>query len=208
MGSERRLRLIWGLWLWWVLASGVGSWTGFVAADAILDLLGDYAYGALTEVVIFGFIGVGLGTMQWLVLRRHVARAGWWIGATALGGTAVGVVAGTLGDVVAVVGLVIGYGVMGAILGVLQWLVLRRQIDRAWWWLAVSPAGWALGTGVAGLMVRLGMDERMPVSEAMGLGILFGVMTGVAGVLTGGVLVSLLSGSRSALVGLDKREPA
>ena len=59
----------WALWLEWVVASSVG-W-------------------ALGRVVVGGVLGVGdvlgVGVLQWLVLRRHVARAGWWVVASTVG---------------------------------------------------------------------------------------------------------------------------
>ncbi len=66
MKSDRAPGL--GMWLWWVLASGLG-----------------FVFPPLQPLA------------QWLVLRRHISRAGWWVLATILGmavGGAVGMATG------------------------------------------------------------------------------------------------------------------
>lgn len=93
--------------------------------------------------------GVVVGAAQWLVLRPHVARAGWWIAASALGWpTAViaealvyGSVARMVGPVgvragwfvaVVMLGATLGGGLYGALLGrVLVALLRRAQPVRA-----------------------------------------------------------------------------
>lgn len=32
----------------------------------------------------------------------------------------------------------------GAVLGIMQWLVLRRRVYQVGWWIAISTGGWAL----------------------------------------------------------------
>lgn len=65
---------------WWVLASAAG-WAG---GWAIAIVLVTPEFGFLTGTVL----GAALGTTQWLFLRRHFHRAGWWIVVSALGWTA------------------------------------------------------------------------------------------------------------------------
>ena len=62
-----------GFWLQWVLASMLG----FAAGAAMGNAVTDWAFTAL-----FGAVG---GFMQWLVLRRQIAAAGWWVLASTLG---------------------------------------------------------------------------------------------------------------------------
>jgi hypothetical protein len=65
---------------WWVLASAVGWAGGWVIAIALVPP----EFGFLTGIVL----GAVVGTDQWLFLRRHFYRAGWWIPVSALGWTA------------------------------------------------------------------------------------------------------------------------
>lgn len=69
----------------------------------------------------------------------------------------------------------------GVVAAILQWLVLRRQLTGAGWWLVTSTSGWAIGVAVALLGgVSGGMAEVMlAVGWAAG-GIVSGVITGVA----------------------------
>jgi len=89
--------------------------------------------------------GIAAGLFQWLVLRRRIARAGWWLPATIGAGAAVGVVVFVSGLVNRDVGWSAGVGAGGTMLGLMHWLVLRRQVARAGWWVLASTAGWVAG---------------------------------------------------------------
>lgn len=73
--------------------------------------------------------------MQWLVLRRRIAGAGWWIPATSLGFPIALVI---VEDAMRPVGDFAAASILqGAVFGVLSaitpWLVLSRRIARAGW---------------------------------------------------------------------------
>src|SRR5436305_15240701 len=80
----------WTLWLQWLVATAIGWAAGeavasFVPEDTIL-------LGTVHSAVI----GLVLGTMQWLILRRHIDMAGQWVLVTLIGsavGGAVGLAA-------------------------------------------------------------------------------------------------------------------
>ena len=145
----------WGFWLWWVLAS-MGVFFGV--------FFGGFAGG---------FVG---GALQWLVLRRQVARAGWWVLASTVGGF--------LG---AVGGLFVGWVVGGFVGGVLEWLVLRQQVARAGWWVLAGTVGWAVG-GFVGFFEGVFANWFGPV----GLFVDWVVGSFVYGAITGAMLVWLL----------------
>ena len=119
----------WGFWLRWVLASTVGWVLGGVAAvvaDAVV-------VGLMVGFAVGGVIGGGPGVLQWLVLRRQVARAGWWVVASAVGvGVGWIVEGGVVVVVVLVVSEVLGGAVNGAITGaMLVWLLRQRAAAAA-----------------------------------------------------------------------------
>jgi hypothetical protein len=118
------------------------------------------AAGALVE-------GFAVGTAQWLVLRRvfWLVGRGQWVFATAVGaGIAwlLGVIPSTLmsfgeqggeaaatapdmsGPLTLALAALMGI-VLGPVLGLPQWLVLRNYVSRAGWWVPAQSAAWALG---------------------------------------------------------------
>jgi hypothetical protein len=161
----------WGFWLLWVLASTVGLCSGSIfgffwscVVEAILPNWGGVAY--------LPAAGAGVGICQWLVLRRRGSWVGWWVWAGILGlavaafvGTAVALALGYSGiwETYAVV-----VGVGGAMAGLMQWFVLRRQVSRAGWWVLASTVGWAMTAAVL-----------LPVRLAGG-GVGLGAVTGLA----------------------------
>ena len=205
MTKKRRISVDWFVWLQWAFASGLGGAVGFALADAVLQTFSEALYRAMAEIVIFGLLGAAMGTLQWLVLRRHFSQAGWWVAASAVGGTLVGIGAASYGSKVKV-NLVIVYGLVGIILGVLQWLVLRRRISRSGWWMVVSLLGWALTVPVVRSLDRLGLMRGL--SETIGLILGFGLAGTVVGIVTGGLLVWLLWQSSGRTVVAAAQEPA
>lgn len=178
---------------WWILASAAGYAVGGLIESAA---------GPLGGVAVIAYVTAG-GTaaavlqwpvLQWPALRRHVARAGRWVGAATVGGAAVavlsilagvvaGLAAGAVGDAeagrafgedVAGVSAAILYG---AAVGVLQWRLLRGRFARAGRWPLASAVGWI----VAGLTA--GVTEGIAGWAVLGA---------VHGAITGGVLVTLL----------------
>jgi hypothetical protein len=123
----------WVLWFKWILVSTLGWLTGFAFPD-----------------LLAAAIGVAMGILQWLVLRSLFQRAGWWVLASGAG-WAVGFVAITylLPEEIAVLQGII----LGASIGVAQWIVLRQWVPRAYWWMPMSALGWAVGPILGALLV-------------------------------------------------------
>jgi hypothetical protein len=186
-----------GLWLRW-LPTFVGFIVGGALATAVVgrvDSLGAAAVGG-------ALAGIVIGSGQWLVLRRRLPQAGWWIAATAAG-QAIGLAAGAA---------LVGYGtepgelaVQGAVTGLaiggLQALVLRRNGTSWYWWALAMPPLWALGwtvTWAGGIHV----DEQFTNFGAYGAI----VVTALSGLLLAQVLRS--GTSRGAILPLATGEPA
>ena len=72
----------------------------------------------------------------------------------------------------------------GCALGLMQWIVLRRRVQHAGWWIAFSACGWALGASLSNFP-----DAFLSVSASFDIPIL----------VTGAGMVWLLQ---------HKREPA
>jgi hypothetical protein len=143
----------WLFVLWWTLAGVIGfaiqGWVFhypgdlytnqdmFVPFTLPFDLFPFFPTAFSIEAALFGAIlatptgALLAGLPQWLLPRRHLALSAWWITAVALGiGVTHGLVDGS-SSWTAFLPLVML--VSGTILGVLQWLVTRRQVAWAVW---------------------------------------------------------------------------
>ena len=121
-----------------IVGIGVGAGTGVVEAIAAGRAEGaatgvaegaraGFAAGAdIAGVATAILFGVAVGVVQWLVLQRQVAGAGWWILACSVGWVVSGLSAGVTDSGA-------GWAVLGAVYGVvtgcvLVWL-LRGRVD-------------------------------------------------------------------------------
>jgi hypothetical protein len=198
----------WNVILPWMLATMAGVVLGILS---LLTLATGLALAG-TSTVLVGLIGGvglggGIGIAQWLVLRRHIASAGWWVLVSAVGGM-IGVALGLvlsdalrplistlLGEAIqsrpsgprvslsgaAAVGA--AGAVIGVVLGSAQWLVLRRHARSAGWWILASCLGW-----MAGLSLSAGTIDVLGIPLSL---LVIGIVSGAA---TGSLLASLLSG--------------
>src|SRR5688572_14747944 len=130
-----------GFWLRWL-----PTFVGFIAGGALATAVSGRLDSVPAALVGGALAGAVIGGGQWLVLRRLLPGAAWWIAATAVG-QAVGLAIGAP---------LVGYGtepgdlaVQGAItglaIGVLQALVLRRGTADGRWWALAMPPLWATG---------------------------------------------------------------
>lgn len=166
IGPQRRVG--WRLWFLWLIAGGYGWGTAVEVTG-----LGEMSLQSSPPRIMAGFLGVAfagilVGALQWLILRKRLTGSGWWlvtnIGAAALfGAIFFGIGTGTTD-----LGWVAGIYIYGMVAGVLQWLVIKRQIKDAGWWVLASTVGWVAG---------------IPVAEMVGwngLGAVHGAITGAS----------------------------
>jgi hypothetical protein len=114
-------------WFQWIMATTLG-W-----------ILGSLIFPVLSTVSA----GVGVGLLQWPVLYRRLPRAWRWPLATAI--------AWTGGSVVLLVAvpdslqLLLSGLILGCVVGLGQWWILRREFYWAGWWIVISPIAWISG---------------------------------------------------------------
>lgn len=174
------------VFLEWTLLSTVG-----LAAGMLLTLLGiwlasrlgDFLDGdRVVQYLLLPAMGLMLGTFEWLLLRRILARAGLWIWMTLLGwvlGFPLGFaldqwLGNLLGKTLSLdLAGTVQVSTFALLTGALQWLVLRRDLHFAGWWLLASLAGWnaAFALGGPGNML-LGIQLYL-------VGILYGLTSGI-----------------------------
>jgi hypothetical protein len=158
----------------------LGFFIGFFLGALIIDIAGIW----LTFTVIAILLGLGVGVLQWLVLRKRVSRAGWWVLASAAGGTLLfqNVFEGIYWSLEGFGALLSWIGVValgGAVTGTLQWLVLRGQVSRAGWWILASTVGWVLSAIVTG-SIPWGVDDGSGFAALVVIGAVMGALTGAA----------------------------
>lgn len=139
--EQPRSQFDWGLWLQWLLATTLGWLVG-------LFLLGEVGIGAC------------VGLAQWLVLRREVANAGWWILVSAVAWL-VGwelIAAGLLPPGTNLISALVVGAIMGSFLGVGQWLLLRRWTQYASMWIPANLSAWSVSfSGMFGGAIMAGV---------------------------------------------------
>lgn len=163
-----------GLWLGWIAASVIGATLGWFLGWR----LSFSVPGALATLALGAIVGLSIGLLQSLALRGYARRAYWWAPISSVG-WGVGFLSGVwlaqrMGLAEAEFGLVAG-AITGAVLGICQWMALRRWVPGAGWWVPASIFAW----GSSLLYYRPGLT---------GAGILYGLLSGL---VTGTVLLWL-----------------
>lgn len=183
-------KFAYSFWLQWVLAT-VG---GFGLSLLLIEIGERPDMGVWSGAIGGGAIGLG----QWLVLRQRINQAWGWILASIVSWGLIGYSDfGALGWVAPrtmeiPLRLIFGFAdglQIGCWLGVLQCLVLCRQVRRAWLWTLVSTGSWAIGLAIGwaiGGMLRLATNFFL--GDVIGLGVAWMVV----GSLTGIALVKLM----------------
>lgn len=180
----------------WMLANGLGAIIGVAVFFSIAVSAGLFgsslppeterstAEALLQMMVIAGLFAVPLGGIigvaQWLVLRRVIKRAGLWILASVIG-MFVGML---IFDILplsvrlSLPGLFLFWSLFGGVAGVLQWLVLWRQVRYSGLWIVASA--------VAGCIAGIFWPDMGIIGGGMGWA--------MGGVITGMTLLWLFRG--------------
>ena len=115
----------WALWFYWIMATTLG-W-----------LIGNVFFKGIPVI----FSGVLIAVLQWSVLFKRIQKAWRWIVLSS-----VGWIGGYILFVIFIptMNLLVG-PVIGGVVGVMQWLVLRKEVDWAGWWIVISILAWTTG---------------------------------------------------------------
>jgi len=175
-----------GLWFGWTLATAVGMLLGFLPSIPLVDAL-DLGFA---RVVVPILAGVLIGFAQWVVLRFYLTATSDWIlagGAAWAAGYALGLflmqnISGML------LGGVLGYLLFGAIAGLVQWPVLRREIPNGVVWILANTLAWAIGFWVSQWILNLLFNDPV-IPPLISTSVLTGVSGLVAGAISGAALV-------------------
>jgi hypothetical protein len=178
-----------GMWLEWTLATALGMLVGFLPSILLVNVL-DLA---LARVIVPLWAGFLLGLAQWIVLRKYINGVVDWVlagGVSWAVGFALGlfIMSGLTGT-----GLdgFIGYVLFGAIVALVQWPILRREIPNVWLWIVANVIGWTAGFYLSQVSLALFFNEPV-INPIASTSVLSGVSGLVAGAITGLALVLIV----------------
>lgn len=154
-------------WLAWVAAVTAGWAIGWAVGELVARVSPDVVWLAY---LFQGAHAVGIGTavLQALVLRRRLEQAAAWVLATGvaaivaefIGTLAIGAVYNRTGEIDGgyLWSIMLAVFAAGLLVGFAQWLILRRLVKRAGWWIPVSGLGlifgWFVGAFVGWFVVE------------------------------------------------------
>ena len=213
---------LWRRWIVANMVGEITGFGGAVVVGAgVVTVLGRLSGAAQLGATALAVVAAGvvegscLGFAQWVALRPSLPaiRRRAWLLATVAGaviawgagmaiGTRLGDAAGdAVGDPASgapALALMVlsgaGVGALaGMILAVPQWLVLRRAVSHARWWVPAHALAWTMGMLAAFAGMAL-IDERTPVPLTAAIGSASGLAMGaLVAAITGMVLVRLVA---------------
>ena len=116
----------WALWFYWIMATTLG-W-----------LFGSMFFNGIPLIIS----GVAVAGLQWVVLQQRIQKAWRWAILSSIGWIIGYILLAIFFP--AVMMLLIG-PVMGGILGLVQWFLLKREVEWAGWWVVISIMAWTTG---------------------------------------------------------------
>jgi len=166
----------WPFYLSWIVLSTIAILLAFGGTYVVLALavkwIGDWIVidgeRRITEDYLFSYVFPTLiwlfsSGLQYALLRRYLTKMGWWILASGVGWL-LSVTMVINFDLVFMqkFGLNLTFwnidrkwtvflSVMGAMIGLFQWFLLRRRFLKAGWWILASMLGWGLIDPIIGL---------------------------------------------------------
>jgi len=129
MKKNRTETMDWALWFYWIIATTMG-W-----------LIGNIFFVGIPVIMS----GAAISALQWATLHQRIHKA-WrwavyslagWIGGYILYLILSTTIQGTLA------GPLVGFAV-----GIAQWLLLRKEVNWAGWWIIVNALAWMTGMNI------------------------------------------------------------
>ena len=111
-------------------------------------------------------IGLAMGILQWFILRVHFQKAWQWILATVIGWSLGSMITYALfpDGMDFLVGLV-----TGICTGVAQWVILRREVQWAGWWIVINVVAWTTGLALLPGVILTGVIVGLITATALAL---------------------------------------
>jgi hypothetical protein len=175
MAQEReRIRAF----LWWVAGHLVG-WLFIVALVTTLPIA-KFTHGFVAPLLI---LGVPFSVAQWMVLHRYVPLTPLWMLTIPAGWLLFSLLIAAvppawwqaIGDET-IPTLSLSFALLGAAMGLPQWVILRRRFPRAPLWIVGSSLSVGLGFG---LVLATGLINRSETISYTVVILVYGMVTGL-----------------------------
>lgn len=167
----------WSFYFGWVALNAIAVIMAWYITWAIMSLVTE-TDDSLLLYLLFPIIGLLTGIIQYILLRRYLPHMGWWIAATFLGWLMPFVIGFIFSRLFipgsSTVRIVLGMIVLGTMVALPQWWLLRKRVQHAWWWVVVFGLAW----GIVGLYDLLTLYELFPV--LLGFAVVPAIATSIA----------------------------
>jgi hypothetical protein len=212
---RKELRLTVG----WFIATAIGFVLGEVfltsltfrfVPSSLLNSKFDW-FGIMLGVASGIAIGFSVGVFQWLILRNYLSHSWLWIAATLLGMTSGYFIEGFIwvaaryylsmyvtAEFWTLIKWITPF-IEGLVIGLTQWVVLRKFLSKSWTWVIMNGFSWTLALAIGKDIIRpifypCCFDYFLsPVSES----IIYGAVGTLFGIVTGSLLAWLLRQNNS-----------
>lgn len=162
----------WSFYPTWIILSTLCIPIAFVLDLIILKIItnfvGDFIYvngvrhiteDYLSMYTFVPIVGLLTGLLQYGLLRRYLPHMGWWVLVT-IGGWVLGALLIMISGWFKIwtyetFDIDIALILMGLFIGLGQWLLLRRRLPQAGWWVGANVLGW----GLVGLITGDSLDQ-------------------------------------------------
>ena len=116
----------WAFWFYWIMATTLG-W-----------VFGDLFFGGIPVIISGAFIAA----LQWAVLYKRIQKAWRW----ALVSSAAWIIGFILLTILFPGSFELFAGlILGGVVGIAQWFILRNEVDWSGWWIVISIMAWITG---------------------------------------------------------------
>lgn len=185
--------------LWWLLANVIsfgfvgGAFHNFELVNPSIGRLGTFELAPASVGAVLGAVpSILIGSLQWLILRRHLPVSRWWILTVSAGiGLNHFISDGFPNASDPIIGLFAG----SAVVGVLQWLALRRLVNSFAWWIVATVVSWSVGVVIGVSLLDVSGLLRSDWTSGLGFqqhGLVGIVLAAVYSIPTGVIMVRFL----------------
>jgi hypothetical protein len=162
----------WFFWLKWVLLNVVASFAGVMVGATVFSSIRQAVPNLLSGrsmeesgfavvlnsrlVIAVHFVsGIIIGLIQRSILQPWIRQQREWVLATAVGWSIGSAMVVLLSSIMpyTFTRIILTGALLGVLLGTLQWLVLRRWVNQAYWWILSGIVSMTIASTLSGMFL-------------------------------------------------------